>query len=386
MKSGAVCTGHVGSRRIKLFLTPNVFPLLTSLGELVLVTWNCRALFHHLVRLRFSKRDFLHSLCRGAHIVMLQEVHGHTAALNEFLMDCSRRYHIVINEHSNSDTGTVVTLISRDIVLCEPIAHDVLVQGRLSRIALSIPFVSGSAPFLDGPSASSIVLYNLHHIDFDSSAFGGIKDKILKDIADANRFPGVVTCFLAGDFNTLVDGEFSKCAFRNPASPDFIHAVPRVRTQFWEDVCSNFTELAQTHDTHFCSRSSMFSRLDRIYVSLPSWMLLQMKASGRVIGNPHDLHRRKLSDHAPVAISLSLLERRKSSTKPIGDDILRYPSFVLHLNRLVDFAGFERLCAIDRWEAYKNIVRTAAALTNDDIMHDPECTMVTRAYILTAVA
>eukprot|EP00959_Pyramimonas_sp_CCMP1952_P142688 2987255-Pyramimonas_sp.AAC.1 len=68
----------------------------------------------------------------------------------------------------------------------------------------------------------------------------------------------------------------------------------------WESVLTNMTEVDPEIPTHYTEQSQQCTRIDKIYISTPPWMLLQWCARADVPLAPEVLYDRGISDHAPA--------------------------------------------------------------------------------------
>eukprot|EP00959_Pyramimonas_sp_CCMP1952_P052416 1095686-Pyramimonas_sp.AAC.1 len=67
----------------------------------------------------------------------------------------------------------------------------------------------------------------------------------------------------------------------------------------WEPVQTNMTEVDPHIPTHYTEQPQQCTRIDKIYISTPPWMLLQWRARADVPLAPEVLYDRGISDHAP---------------------------------------------------------------------------------------
>ena len=72
------------------------------------------------------------------------------------------------------------------------------------------------------------------------------------------------------------------------------HAAERQDTSSWENTLKEALELHQDQDTHFGLAPGSCARLDRLYTSVPCWMLLLLRVNAAVYMTPQAMHAAKL--------------------------------------------------------------------------------------------
>lgn len=126
-------------------------------------------------------------------------------------------------------------------------------------------------------------------------------------------------------------------------------------------VTARMTELQQQHPMRCeLAHGVVFSRIDRVYVSIPGWLLAAMTTRVWTHSDPVALHKKGISDHSPVIAQVQPRAR-------IARDARRLPSWVA---RTVEYAqglrAFEAAASLGemvvwaRLELQKDVIRTAA--------------------------
>ena len=82
-------------------------------------------------------------------------------------------------------------------------------------------------------------------------------------------------------------------------------------------MLSQLVDIAGNLDTRYDAASPLCSRLDGIYVSMPTWQLIQMQSKAIVLSDPADLHARLISDHAPYSVTFASKPRLQPHERPI---------------------------------------------------------------------
>ena len=113
------------------------------------------------------------------------------------------------------------------------------------------------------------------------------------------------TVVAAGDFNFLASGD---SVFR----PEVVGGAPRRPERadrpgqiVLAALSSRMVDITDGVRTHYCSALNSFSRLDRILVSLPPWLLANLHVKATTEGDPQRLLAAGISDHAPVRVIIA---------------------------------------------------------------------------------
>ena len=81
--------------------------------DMILVSWNARALMHHKMPLRRAKSAMVMRWCAAGAVVGVQEVHGSLAALQISLAPAMRTHELFFNPCTEADTGGTMLLLPR---------------------------------------------------------------------------------------------------------------------------------------------------------------------------------------------------------------------------------------------------------------------------------
>ena len=140
------------------------------------------------------------------------------------------------------------------------------------------------------------------------------------------------TALVAGDFNFSLDDD-KRYSYHNPNNTTNSHSTnnPFHKT-IWMRILSKFLEIYNPSPTHYTAASATASRIDRIFLSTPSWHLSHVDPSATVTRNPRIMWREGLSDHAPVRLSLAPRSAIPKDEQPIQHHVLEHPFFAKALD------------------------------------------------------
>eukprot|EP00973_Karenia_brevis_P008101 1097760-Karenia_brevis.AAC.1 len=99
-----------------------------------------------------------------------------------------------------------------------------------------------------------------------------------------------------------------------------------------------FVELMQNENTRFDAAHQMSARLDRVYVSSPGWISLQIRKRCWLNISAMQMQADKLSDHAPVHMQISRKHKLPRQEQPITREIFDDPRFAGYLRLLENAA------------------------------------------------
>ncbi|CAK0825692.1 unnamed protein product, partial [Prorocentrum cordatum] len=136
----------------------------------------------------------------------------------------------------------------------------------------------------------------------------------------------------------------------------------------WESVLSDMTEVDPEIPTHYIEQSRQCSRIDKIYISSPPWLLLQWCARADVPLAPEDLYDRGISDHAPVHLRFAHRQQEDDGLRQsIPKYIFEHPLFGQHLDTLLAASPWQSYVPFTQLRELKRLQREAARLTRDDL-------------------
>lgn len=65
----------------------------------------------------------------------------------------------------------------------------------------------------------------------------------------------------------------------------------------WDEIIGRFAEFTHQLDTHYSAGPQSCSCIDRVFTSIPPWLLLLLREETAVSGDPIRSHQDELSDH-----------------------------------------------------------------------------------------
>ena len=141
--------------------------------------------------------------------------------------------------------------------------------------------------------------------------------------------------------------------------------------QRWDATLRTLTELASDLPTHFTTATSALSRIDRCFVSAPSWLLCMLDKSVSTARDPADLAVLGISDHTPVLIALSARARPPATTRALPPKLFATKGFQRELDALVASAELDSLPHAQRNVFHAEILREAALLAQHEEDESP---------------
>ena len=339
------------------------------------MTWNARALCHFSPSLRARKLALLRSHLARTHIAFIQECHGDDTEMRDLLYHEAQAFRIFTSPCSERDTGGLITLVSKTLLSDASHCTDLaLVDGRILRVSIHF-------------GDSKLVLVNVHNFGITAHDFHNWRPILEADITCCADHPNEAALLLAGDFNFCAPGELA-LSLSTPAQ-----ATVRAELRGWQrefrHLLERLTEIQQCMPTHYTACSSSLSRLDRIYVSMPPWMLVLLKARCSLLFSAKWGHEQRISDHAMVRCSLEIVPQLPPEERPIPRFVCSLPSFGSHHDTLCRAAALDSLPAVLRWETHKLIIKEAARVALDEhlLLHgqDGEAKGLTLSSIARAI-
>lgn len=225
--------------------------------------------------------------------------------------------------------------------------------------------------------------WNVHNYGLSRQEVRLAINSFSADLAYAQAAPILRLLCAAGDWNFLADGETAVDV--RSGSP---LAAPRqspAGTDLWRSCLGSLLEVSQAVPTHFLKRRGSLSRLDRTYLSTPSWVSRMCSLKTEVVSDVVLTFGRKLSDHCALKLSMSscVVSSTSSSSQPTIPDIMCRSERFLELSReLCDWCSLETLDTVNRWRAHKSVFQEAARLCCNEAHEGGPLCHVGRAYAL----
>jgi len=302
------------------------------------------------------KLSLVDTLVEAHSILALQEVHGNKLKFEAFTHRIQRQYFVFSSFSHKMDEAGVVTLVAKHGCSTQDgFREQVLVPGRVLRVVYSC------APRV-------LVHWNVHNFGIDPKHMEKVICELKGDLDRAAADPLGYVVVVAGDFNFLPKGECQ----RSLAAPMLARTRPgavshiRPTQRCWERELNRMVEVSHNLDTHYSAWKSLCSRIDRIYVSLPPWLVIQLSLVPRVYRDPKAMHEDGLSDHSPFSVTVFAKKPLPPERRPISKHVASSPAFKRALSALTDAACLDELSPPMRLQQHKVLIREAARIARDD--------------------
>ncbi|CAK0859713.1 unnamed protein product, partial [Prorocentrum cordatum] len=170
----------------------------------------------------------------------------------------------------------------------------------------------------EGALRNMIAIYNIHNFQLAADQAQRTRGSIRAELSTAEQQPERVTVLVMGDFNFMDEAPLEMTA-------------PLVEPKL---------------PTHYAEHSQQCTRVDKIYISSPPWLLSQWCAKVDIPMAPGALFRIGISDHAPVHLRPLFAEYFDLMNG--AADVDNYPPFI-------------------RLKEFKRLIREAARLARNDL-------------------
>lgn len=203
---------------------------------------------------------------------------------------------------------------------------------------------------------SSVTLVSVHNFGMSIGRANAVAAGLMTIVSGAQADPLRQVAILPGDWNFDAPGEALLSA-----SGERGHL--RVGPAALRAVLGNMFEAHQPRPTRADPGAGLMSRIDRIYISIPGWILLRMDVRAWAEEDPLWLHLRGISDHAPVFMRIAPRRRQQHSAKRIPQWIAATAEYQRRLLDLERAAKLNDLSLWDRLAMQKLLIREAAERT-----------------------
>ena len=324
----------------------------SEVNSFELITFNCRSLLCAAPAASKLKSEFLITLFRPQAVLCLQEVRGDWHRLLQTFPEMRLRYYTFASFVPGTSAGGVAILLpmcgSRCAAFADP--TDFGEPGRLLRIAFDHPH--GAAVF-----------YNCHLESLSRCSARRFAKKLGEDINRAQRDPVNYAVFIAGDFNRQPAG-ISRLGMLAPG--DVTATVP---FESWrkpiEKQLGRMTELLSGDVTHYHAKTESLGSIDRIFTSIPDWILCQNSQISQALFCPKALNTKGISDHSPVLWSISARAPVPFEERPVPSWTCRTKAFKLAHDQFCDYIDLDKMSPTVRLQTHETILREAARISRD---------------------
>ena len=146
----------------------------------------------------------------------------------------------------------------------------------------------------------------------------------------------------------------------------------------WASILQEMAELRQDEPTRFGTHiaagvaSAMHSRIDRLYVSWPSWILTQVRCRAGLVLPAPQMHAAGISDHAWLACTITTKPSTPASRRPLQRWLCDSPEYSARVHEIAVKIGVPEALGIAGWQMHKKALRNAAPLAIKDILRDKQ--------------
>ena len=227
--------------------------------------------------------------------------------------------------------------------------------------------------------------YSYHNLQ--PPGIGRLQGKLQDDLDLARRHPSSYVVIVSGNFNFLSPGEFRhSLSTPNSTRPAECSNQPHQPENTLQHLLLQLVDVAGTLDTRYDSANKMVSRLDRIYISVPTWLLTQFHVQSSTCSDPLTLHQRKISDHIPVVASFAAKRKTAHMERPIPPYVFDSPLYTKAVNALVQASNLDQLSVPLRLPKFKSIIREAARIARNDLLVNAQSHTEAEATIFGTIA
>ena len=310
------------------------------------------------------------SLLASANVCCLQGIHGGTASLELLLPHLSPSFVLHVSPGSEAAAG-VLTLFRRSAF--DPLASfsfEEIVPGRV--LLSTIRVGPASTHFLD-----------VHNFALSAADLAKMQRVIRPLLREARRHPSHCVLVAAGDWNFLADDEAP--IDLKTGLPTF-SSQPRRGQLAIAPLLAEMIELTDLSLTHFNKALGHCSRIDRVFITLPRWQIIQLHCIAGATSDPIALEGKCLSDHSPVRASISLRRPSPAPLRPIAPYIFRDRRFKPMLDHYLMHLDLPSLTPPAQYRVLSVALRAAAERVRD-MLSKPACpTQAQQIMILAAVS
>jgi len=374
--------GRVGSRR----RAAQPF-IIGDQTRITFLTWNTNALLSVDPHKARAREGIATSLMMQADFTNLQETHGTEESAQRFLERQDKTHFSYASVHSSPNAGGVISMVKKSILpMGARPTFKVLVPGRVLSTVITI-------------GNTFIANLNVHNFGLTQEEHRLISDYVAGLKRQQSDDPsGKSFVVINGDFNFLAPGERAFHIDDN-SPPDFDSRPPPYSTELrrWLPVLENMTEAFQPEPTRLGlsaireagadadadpHHGLVATRLDRMYVSIPPWRMMLLKAQAKTTHNLVQLKRSGISDHCPVKLTIGSRQALPKDQLPIPSWVAKHPKFAEHLAALQEATDLESMQPFERLAAHKRLIRQASDITLKDLLSKPADTLDQKIQVL----
>lgn len=275
-------------------------------------------------------------------VLALLEVHLNVEALRLEMAPLLVEWILEMTSHADMATGGTAMLVRRAAFQHDAVRH---VEVLHPRRALAVRLEAGEG---------RITLIALHLFGMLVAETNAMARRVRGLVVDAQDDPARAMVVMAGDYNVDAPEE---APWRSAGD----RGAHRPGPAALRGVAAMMTELHQAHPTR-CEMTNglTLSRIDRIYVSAPGWLLLALVVRVWLHVDPVTLHKRGASDHAPVLAQIMPRARPQGAQRRLPHWVTRTPEYAQRLLAFERAADLRSLCVWERVAQQKMVIHEAA--------------------------
>jgi hypothetical protein len=311
-------------------------------------------------------------------VTAIQEVHGSEAAFRTAIPCSSTAFHTFTSFTDNPNEAGVVTMFKKMGSPQSSFRAEAVIEGRALRVECS----SSSS------DRATFVHWNIHNHDLGRADARRLAARLQADVVSAKSNPTGFVLVVSGDWNFLPPEEFRRSISNPNSTRTSAHraANPGQLDHVFQPILNELVDIASDLDTRYDSGTNLLSRLDRTYVSIPTWLIMQLHLQSSVVQDALSLHDQKISDHAPVILSIAEKRRLSQDEKPIPRFVFDSPLYLESLTALVHAANLDALSVPLRLPKFKQLIREAARIARNETLSSNDSAAHPRSTIFSSIA
>ena len=212
-------------------------------------------------------------------------------------------------------------------------------------------------------SGGKFIHWNVHLEKLNSEEAARVVSLLIHDIDLVKGDPLHRLLVFGGDLNCGAFGALRHFV-ADPLSPRDCAPPPRAHAEVFSAL-AQLTEISGDAPTHYYGNDGSMTPIDRVFTSMPPWILRSVFSRYLVLNDPLEVWRNKISDHAPICWRISV-------RLPLPKDMRSFP---LYVYRLPEFKEFHDALVADaqlhtydpatRRDVHKDLLLEAARLAAD---------------------
>ena len=136
----------------------------------------------------------------------------------------------------------------------------------------------------------SLRVWNIHNFGISAMEKKKAVGILHQDINDSEAAPGSTIVIVCGDWNFMTAGD-EKYYYENPNLKTMAtkkDGEKETREDGWSDALRRMIDIDGKTPTHYCAAHGFASRIDRVYIGLPAWVMPCLATKAAVCADPRD--------------------------------------------------------------------------------------------------